>query len=380
MVSGMAKKTHLYQYHKKYGFLTEFAGFEMPLWYEGIIPEHLAVRNSVGIFDVTHMGRSVIEGPDAVEFLNYVLARDVSRVEIMQGKYTVMLNENGGIIDDLTFFRLDTNKYLLVYNASNREKDYNWLVKHSANFDVKINDVSDQVVMLAIQGPNAVDVIQSIADRNVKNIKRYWVGYAYVADQYVLLTRTGYTGEDGFEIYLWDTPLSMSKKALSFWEAILETGKEFGIKPCGLGARDTLRLEAGMCLYGHDITEEITPYEAKLDFTVNIDKDNFIGKDALLKQLDVGLDKVRVGIKLIDRGIPREGYRIYHDDLEVGYVTSGGYSPILKCGIAMGYVNIEYSDVNTEVAIDIRGKKARGTIVNIPFYDTKRYGWRREVK
>jgi len=375
----MLKRTHLYEFHSKYGKIVEFAGFEMPIWYEGIIPEHLAVRNSVGLFDVTHMGRAIVEGPDATSFLNYVLARDVSSVNVMQGKYTVMLNENGGIIDDLTFFKLEEEKYLVVYNAANREKDYKWLLKHSNNFNVKLSDVSDEVVMLAIQGPKAVDIIQSIADRDVKSIRRYWCSFANVAGKDVLLTRTGYTGEDGFEIYLWNTPLSASDKALKFWNSILDAGKEFGIKPCGLGARDTLRLEAGMCLYGHDITEKTTPYEAKLDFTVNIDKGEFIGREALLKQLEEGIKRVRVGIKLIERGIPREGYKIYHDDAEIGVVTSGTFSPLLKCGIAMGYVDVNYSVVDTQVYIDIRGKKVKGLIVNMPFYDTEKYGWRRKV-
>ena len=374
------KRTHLYEFHKKYGKLTVFAGFEHALWYEGIIPEHLAVREAAGLFDVTHMGRCLIEGEDAVAFLNYVITRDVSTMNIKQGRYSVMLNERGGIIDDLTVFKLGENKFLMVYNASNREKDFNWLKKHSANYNVKLTNVSDEVVMLALQGPKAIDILQSIADKDLRSVKRYWLEWFKVDGLEVMATRSGYTGEDGFEIYLWNTPLSESERALKLWNMILEAGKPYGIKPCGLGARDTLRLEAGMCLYDHDISEDITPLEAGLDWVVSFEKGEFIGKEALLKQKEEGIKRRRVGLRIIEKGIPREHCKIYKNGEEIGFVTSGTFSPLLKYGIGMGYVKTEYSEVGTKVEVDIRGRRFKAEIVSMPFYDTTRYGWRRKEK
>jgi len=372
------KRTHLYEFHKKYGKLTVFARFEHALWYEGVIPEHLAVREAAGLFDVTHMGRCLIEGEDSVAFLNYVITRDVSTMNVKQGRYSVMLNERGGIIDDLTVFKLSENKFLMVYNASNREKDFNWLKKHSANYNVKLTNVSDEVVMLALQGPKAINILQSIADKDLRSMKRYWLEWFKVNGLEVMATRSGYTGEDGFEIYLWDTPLSESERALRLWNIILEAGKPYGIKPCGLGARDTLRLEAGMCLYDHDISEDITPLEAGLDWVVSFEKGKFIGREALLKQKEEGIKRKRVGLKMIEKGIPREHYKIYKNGEEIGFVTSGTFSPLLKYGIGMGYVKTEYSEVGTKVEIDIRGRRFKAELADMPFYDTTRYGWKRQ--
>jgi len=372
------RKTHLYEYHVKNAKMTEFAGFEMPLWYDGIIIEHLAVREGVGIFDVTHMGRALIEGVDAEDFLNYILSRDISGMKVIQGRYSLMLNEKGGIIDDLTIFKLDENKYLLVYNASNREKDLKWINKNSKCYSVSITDISDETPMFAIQGPKAIPTLNKLFNIDLDKVKRYWGVWANFNNKKILLTRSGYTGEDGYEVYLWDTPLSEWRDALELWEAILEAGSEYSIKPCGLGARDTLRLEAGMCLYDHDINEETNPFEARLDFTVSLSKENFIGKKALIKIKESGVKRIRVGIKLSEKGIPREGYKILSKNRkEIGIVTSGTFSPLLKIGIAMGYVQIEYSEEGSEVYIDIRGDLKKGIIVTPPFYDTSRYGWKR---
>ena len=374
----MSRKTHLYEYHVKNAKMTEFAGFEMPLWYDGIIIEHLAVREGVGIFDVTHMGRALIEGVDAEDFLNYILSRDISGMKVIQGRYSLILNERGGIIDDLTIFKLDENKYLLVYNASNREKDLKWINKNSKCYSVSITDISDETPMFAIQGPKAIPTLNKLFNIDLDKVKRYWGVWANFNNKKILLTRSGYTGEDGYEVYLWDTPLSEWRDALELWEAILEAGSEYSIKPCGLGARDTLRLEAGMCLYDHDINEETNPFEARLDFTVSLSKENFIGKKALIKIKESGVKRIRVGIKLSEKGIPREGYKILSKNRkEIGIVTSGTFSPLLKIGIAMGYVQIEYSEEGSEVYIDIRGDLKKGIIVTPPFYDTSRYGWKR---
>jgi len=372
------RRTHLYKYHIENAKMTIFAGFEMPLWYEGIIPEHMAVREGVGIFDVTHMGRSIVSGPEAATFLDYILSRKVSDMKIFQGRYSVMLNDYGGIIDDLTLFRLSQDEYLIVYNASNREKDYKWITRNSECYGVVIKDISDSTPMFAVQGPKSIDTLKKIFGSDVENIKRYWGKWFKLDNLNIFITRTGYTGEDGFELYLWDVPMEESVEAIRIWNLILEAGEEYNIKPCGLGARDTLRLEAGMCLYDHDISEDTNPFEAGLSFVVSLDKESFIGKNALLKAKE-NIKRYRVGIRMIDKSIPRQGYKIYSiDKSEIGIVTSGSFSPILKTGIAMGYVYKEYSGVGNEVYIDIRGKMSKGIIVKMPFYDTDKYGWRRK--
>ncbi|MEM2110745.1 MAG: glycine cleavage system aminomethyltransferase GcvT [Candidatus Bathyarchaeia archaeon] len=370
-------RTHLYEFHLKNGHLIEFAGFEMPAWYEGIIPEHLAVRNAVGIFDITHMGRCLVRGKDANIFLNNIFTRDVASLSIGQGRYSVMCNEKGGIIDDLVVFRLEEEQFLIVYNASNRQKDFTWINGHAKNFQVETRDVSDEVVMLAVQGPKAIDTLQTISDVDLAALKYYWGRWAILRDFKVFLTRTGYTGEDGFEIFLWGVPLTEPEKAEKLWEAILKTGEKYGIKPCGLGARDTLRLEAGMCLYGNDINENVTPLEAGLDFAVQFEKGDFIGKEALLKQKAEGVKRVRVGVRALDRGVLRPRNNIFSEDKEIGYLTSGTFSPLLKCGIGMGYVTPEHSQVGTRVVIKAQKSMISAEIVRMPFYDETKYGRRR---
>ena len=373
-----SKRTHLYNFHRQQGHLTTFAGFEHALWYEGVIPEHLAVRNAVGLFDVTHMGRCTVRGANAAALLDYLLTRDISPMKINQGHYTVMCNNQGGIIDDLVVFRLEEDTFFLIYNASNREKDYKWIHSHAKDFNVQTRGVSDEVAMFAVQGPKALATLQPLSDVDLSGIRRYWGRWVNLNDLEVLLTRSGYTGEDGFEVYLWSTPLEKPEKAEKLWQTILKAGEEYGIKPCGLGARDTLRLEAGMCLYGNDINEDTTPLEAKLTFTVSFEKDNFIGKDALLKQKDEGLKRIRVGLRMLKRGIPRHGYEIFLDGEKIGHVTSGTFSPVLQRGIGMGYVPPEHAAIGTQVDIKIRKSFQSAEIVKMPFYDTTRYGWQRK--
>ena len=374
-----AKRTHLYQFHRENAEITVFAGFEMPLWFKGIIPEHLAVRNSVGIFDITHMGRAIITGPDAEQFLNYVTTNNVQALAPLSAHYSLMCNEKGGIKDDFVLSRLERDKFLMVYNAANREKDYQWLKKNAEKFDVNIQDVSDNIAMFAVQGPKAQETLQKISSGDLSQIKRFKCGWTELSGTKVFISRTGYTGEDGFEIFVWDTPLSNPDKAVKVWNTILEAGKEFDIQPCGLGARDTLRLEAGLCLYGNDIDEETTPLEARLSFVVKFDKGEFIGKQALLKQREEGIKKRRVGIVMIDRGIPRAKFEIYREEQKIGYVTSGTFSPLLRKGIAMGYVQKEHAKEETEITIKIRRKNAKAKIVKFPLYDAEKYGYRRKT-
>ena len=378
-MSQYTRKTHLHGFHSLRGRMVSFAGFEMPMWYKGIIPEHMAVRNAVGIFDVTHMGRALINGPGAEAFLDYVTTNNVAALPPLSAHYSTLCNELGGIKDDFIVSRLETEKFLLVPNAINRIKDYEWLVKQSRAFDVKIEDVSDNIAMFAVQGPKAEQTLQEICDEDLTKIQRFKGGWVKLAGVDVYVSRTGYTGEDGFELFTWNTPLSNPDNAIKVWNAILEAGQSVGIEPCGLGARDTLRLEAGMCLYGNDIDEKTTPLEAALGFVVKFNKGDFIGKEALLKQKTEGLKRKRVGVRMLERGIPRPHNEVWRKGEKIGHVTSGTFSPILKRGIAMAYLSTEYAVESTTVDVRIRDKFVKGEVVTFPFYDVTRYGFRRET-
>jgi aminomethyltransferase len=370
-------RTHLYEYHQKFGRLVEFAGFEMPIWYKSIATEHLAVRSSAGLFDVTHMGRILIKGHDAAKFLDYVTTRDSSNLAQTQGHYNIMCNDSGGIKDDITTFRLKEDEFLAICNAINREKDYRWLMEHSKDFQVELEDISDTVPMFAIQGPKAQEIMQKLTATDLSTIKRYWLRFIDFGEIRVSLSRSGYTGEDGFELYIWDTPITKPEAAIKIWNGILAAGGE-SIYPCGLGARDTLRLEAGMCLYGNDIDESTTPLEAKLDFAVKFEKPKFIGREALFAQKQTGVNRVRVGLKMLDQAIPRRGFTIKNGGNKIGEVTSGTYSPLLHKGIAMAYLPPAYSADGTIVDVDVRGKTVKASVCSMPFYDIERYGWRRK--
>jgi aminomethyltransferase len=360
--------------------MTVFAGFEMPLWFKGIIPEHLAVRNSVGIFDISHMGRAVLTGSDCERFLNHVITNDVSALATGSALYTVMCLEKGGIIDDFVVYRSGNEEYMVVFNAGNREKDYDWFVKNAQGFNVKIEDVSENVAMFAVQGPNAQKTLQQLSTVDLNQIARFKCERSLLANTDVFLARTGYTGEDGFEIFVWNASLANPTNATKLWSAILEAGKDFGIEPCGLGARDTLRLEAGLCLYGNDIDETTTPLEAGLGFVVKLQKDKFIGKDALQKQKLEGIKRKRVGIQMIDQGIPRPGFEIYRDDGEkIGKMTSGTFSPLLRQGVGMAYVQIDQAQADSVVNVNIRDKLAKGKIASFPLYDPGKYGFKRKT-
>jgi aminomethyltransferase len=360
--------------------MTVFAGFEMPLWYKSVILEHLTVRNSVGVFDISHMGRIIITGADSKRFLNHVITNDVFKLSPNSAQYSVMCNENGGIIDDFVIYQLEEEMFMLVSNATNRATDYNWLIRNAQGSNVKIEEISDNVAMFAVQGPNAEKTLQKISTEDLSKIERFKCTHSRLANIEVFLSRTGYTGEDGFEVFAWNSSLAKPDNAVKLWNAILEAGKAFGIEPCGLGARDTLRLEAGMCLYGNDLAENTTPLEAALGFVVKFQKDNFIGKDTLLKQKNEGIKRKRVGVRMIEQGIPRPNYEIYNDKGEnIGHITSGTFSPLLKCGIGIAYIQTSQAQEGNIINVKIRDKMVNGKIVSFPFYDPEKYGYKRKL-
>ena len=348
----------------------------MPVWYDGIQAEHAAVRNSCGIFDTCHMGRTWATGSEVERYLNYVVTNNVSKLEPNGGLYTVMCNSSGGIVDDLILYKINDEKIWVVYNASGREKDFKWLKKNSKDFKVKLEDVSDTYAMIAVQGPKAIEVMQKITKENLDEVERFNVAELTISGYEVMAGRTGYTGEDGFEIFIPDCPVDSPEKALKIWNDLIGAGAT----PCGLGARDSLRLEAGLWLYGNDIDESINPLEAGLRWTVKLKKPGyFIGNRAIQKMKDEGVKKTLIGIMLEERGIPRHGYPILNmEEEEIGVVTSGGHSPTLGVGIAMAYVPPEYKAKGTELYVKVRKRNLKGKVVkHRPFYDDSVYGWKR---
>jgi aminomethyltransferase len=379
MITGN-RKTQVYQAYEQKARLTEFAGFTMPLYFKGIIPEHLAVRKNVGIFDISHMGRVTIAGADSERFLNHVITNDVSRLAPNNAQYSVMCTENGGIIDDFVVYRLETEKFLVVFNAGNREKDYDWLLRNAGGFSVNIEKVSDTVAMLAVQGPYAAETLEKVSEEDLAKIERFKCTKARLASVETFLARTGYTGEDGFEVFIWRASAGKPDHAIKLWNSILEAGRTHGIEPCGLGARDTLRLEAGLCLYGNDIDESTTPLEAGLSFVVKMQKDDFVGKTALQKQKDEGTKRKRIGIIMMEQGIPRPSFPILNDENEqIGHLTSGTFSPLLKYGIGMGYVEASQAHEGNVVKVKIRERQAKARIAPFPLYDPEEYGYRRKI-
>jgi aminomethyltransferase len=375
-----ARRTQFYEVYVQTAKIVAFAGFEMPLYYKDIAPEHLAVRNNVGIFDISHMGRVTVSGKDSERFLNYLITNDVSTLTPNSAQYSVMCTESGGIVDDFVVYRLEQDKFLVVFNAGNREKDYNWFKKNAKEYSVNIEDVSDNVAMLAVQGPNAEKTLQKISSQDLSMVGRFKCGHSRFAGVDVFLARTGYTGEDGFEVFIWNASLSRPDPAMKVWTTIIDAGKVHGIEPCGLGARDTLRLEAGLCLYGNDIDKNTTPIEAGLGFVVKLQKDRFIGKEMLQKQKTEGPKRKRVGMKMIDQGIPRPGFEICLANGEIiGQLTSGTFSPLLKRGIGMGYVKTPQDLEDALINVNIRGKMAKAKIAAFPLYDSEKYGYKRKA-
>lgn len=363
-------KTHLNSWHQKHATkMTDFAGWDMPFWYTDMTGEHLAVRNSAGFFDVGHMGRFFISGPDAEGFLDYMVTNTVAGCPLFGAKYATVCNENGGIRDDVTYFRLGEREFMLVVNASNREKIWKWLMEHLEGRNVEMIDATFDTSMIAVQGPKARSIVNDIAGGG--GLPAKWgcsrVRYGGIVD--TITSGSGYTGEDGFEItILYSTP----EKA----EWLVEKLVEAGVVPCGLGCRGTLRLEAGNVLYGHEIGEEITPLDAGLNFALKLDKGDFIGRDALIKQKAEGTARVLAGFLFERGGIPRDGNELMNKaGKKIGNVTSGAFSPLLKKGMALGYIPYDYME--PEAFINVRGASYPGKIVKPPFYDTTRYGRRR---
>ncbi len=348
-------KTHLHDWHVAKGAkMAAFAGFHMPLWYDAAVPEHLATRNAAGLFDVTHMGRAMITGPEATKYLENLLPTRIQRLDHRAGTYSVFCTDEGGIVDDLFIFRLADEHYYMVVNSANRKKDFAWMEKHSSGYDVKIEDISDKTPMFAFQGPLAVKILQKLSSKEIASVPRFNAIEIDLDGFPVIATRSGYTGEDGFEIA--QLNISEKEKAVQLWETILKAGKKDGAVPVGLAARDTLRLEAGMVLYGNDINENTTPYQARIGFVVHLKKEQFIGKAALVTEKRNRPQQLRVGLILMDKGIPRTGNSIIVKDQVVGEITSGSISPLIRKGIALGYVQRPYRKSDTLVHVKIGNK------------------------
>ncbi len=364
------RKTALNRVHRQMGAkMVEFNGWDMPVEYPasgGIISEHNAVRTGVGIFDVSHMGDIRLNGPEALMAVQHISMNDASRLATGQAQYSALLYESGTFVDDVIVHRLGEMDYLLVINAGTREKDFHWVRDSTRSFDCFVENLSDDYTQIAIQGPKAVNLLQKLTDANLSAVKFYWVTHGTVCGlPNILIARTGYTGEDGFEIYV---PADESTSAM-VWNQVLEAGKEFSVIACGLGARNTLRLESKLPLYGHEISDTINVWEAGLDRFCKMEKLNFIGRGALEEAKAQGLKRTLVGLEMVERGIARDGYRVLDDSgREIGYVTSGSYAPFLKKNIALAYVPPEFSEVRKTVRVEIRGQGVMAQVVPTPFY------------
>ena len=366
------RKTALNAVHRQMGAkMVDFNGWEMPVEYPaaigcGIINEHMAVRTGVGIFDVSHMGDIRLAGPQALAAVQHISMNDASRLAIGQAQYSALLYPQGTFVDDVIVHRLGAEEYLLVINAGTREKDFNWVRDNTRQFDCAVENLSDDFTQIAIQGPRAVDVLQKLTDADLRAVKFYWVTRGTVCGlKNILIARTGYTAEDGFEIYV---PADEAT-SVRVWNEILNAGKEHGLVPCGLGARNTLRLEGKLPLYSHEISDTINVWEAGLDRFCKMEKPEFVGRDALQKAKDEGVKRTLVGLEMTERGIARDGYKVLDDTgREIGYVTSGSPAPFLKKNIALAYVPVPSSAMGTPVKVEIRGQGVRAQVVPTPFY------------
>jgi aminomethyltransferase len=364
------RKTALNAVHRQLGAkMVDFNGWDMPVEYPsvgGLMKEHLAVRNGVGVFDVSHMGDIRISGPQALEAVQHITMNDASKLAIGQAQYSAMLYPEGTFVDDVIVHRLGEQDYLLVINAGTREKDVDWVTKNTRDYDVKVENLSDNYTQIAIQGPKGVDTLQKLTDVDLSKVKFYWFTHGTVCGlPNILIARTGYTAEDGFEIYVPADEATSSR----VWNQVMKAGEEFGIVPAGLGSRNTLRLEGALSLYGHEISEKINVWEARLDRFIKMDKGDFIGRSALEKAKADGIKRTLVALESIDRGIPRDGYRVLDDSgNEIGYVASGSYAPFLKKNIALAYVPVDRSALDSVVAVEIRNQPVKCKVVPIPFY------------
>jgi aminomethyltransferase len=358
------KKTALNARHRSSNArMVPFAGWDMPVEYSGVTSEHMAVRTRAGVFDVSHMGEIEIAGARALDAVQLISSNDASRLQVGQAHYAALTTPDGTFVDDMLVYRMAPSHFMLVVNASNIEKDYNWIAGQvPAVGDAAVVDTSSRYALIAIQGPAALGVLQPLTGVDLASMKYYWFGHGEVANARVTISRTGYTGEDGFEIFV---PPGMADRV---WQALLDAGRAADVIPCGLAARDTLRLEAAMRLYGNDIDETTSVLEADLGWTVGWKKPAFIGHDRLRQQKEHGVSRKLVGFEMIDRGIARHGYAVLRDGARVGVVTSGTQTPFVKKAIGMAYLPIDLTTPGTEFEIDVRGRASRATVVALPFY------------
>ncbi|GGG18025.1 aminomethyltransferase [Lysinibacillus alkalisoli] len=356
------KKTPLFDSYAKYGAKTiDFGGWDLPVQFSSIKEEHEAVRTKAGLFDVSHMGEIIVKGEEALSYLQHLLTNDISKIAINQAQYTAMCYESGGVVDDLLTYKLSENEYLLVVNAANTEKDYGWMLENKGNYNVEIINVSTDYAQIALQGPLAEEVLQRFTQTNLRDITFFrFQQDVLVSDYSVLLSRSGYTGEDGFEIY--GSPSAI----VALWDILLA---EEEVLPTGLGARDTLRFEAGLPLYGQEMGETISPLEAGLGFAVKLQKEvDFLGKEALIEQKENGVPRKLVGIEMIDKGIPRTGYKLFKNGEEIGVVTTGTQLPLAKRNVGNALVQTEFANIDEEFEIEIRNKRLQVKTVATPFY------------
>lgn len=359
------KKTPLNQLHRELGArMVDFGGWDMPVQYSGVINEHLAVRQAAGLFDVSHMGEIEVSGTNALAFIQYLTINDAAKLADGQVQYSALCYPEGGIVDDVTLYRFNESRFLFCVNASNADKDFAWMqqvLAESAMADVNLNNRSDEFAQLALQGPKAEEILAVLTDIPLADLVYYHFCEAEIAGVKMIISRTGYTGEDGFELYL------PSAAAVEVWRQLMAAGAPHGLLPIGLGARDTLRLEKGYALYGHELSRQISPLEAGLAWITKLDKDDFVGKSVLMAQKADGLSRRRVGLIMQERGIPREGYPVFVGDREVGVVTSGTMSPTLKIGIALALVAPDAAGADSELEVAIRNRRMRARVARPPF-------------
>lgn len=363
------KETPLYEMHLKYkGRMVDFGGWNLPLQYSGIINEHDTVRQRAGLFDVSHMGEFTIEGEQSLALLQELLTNDVSLVSDNQVQYSPMCNDQGGIIDDLMVYRYNQDKYLMVVNAANTEKDFNRVKEVASGYPgAEIANISSQVALIALQGPLAAEIITTETETDLTSLKPFrFIPDAFICGEKAMVSRTGYTGEDGFEIY------SSVEGAPVIWEMLMHRGKSLGLLPAGLGARDTLRFEASLGLYGNELDEDTNPLEAGLHRFVKLDKPDFRGKDSIVKTQEAGLKKTLVGLEMVGRGVPRHGYPVMHQETPIGNITTGSYAPTLDKNLGLAYVEPSFAEPGTQVFIDVRGRQIEAIVVPIPFYSRRR--------
>jgi aminomethyltransferase len=358
------KKTPLYEKHVSMGAkIIDFGGWAMPVQYTNVIDEHRTTRNAAGLFDICHMGEIEVKGPQALDLLQLVLTRNLAQQTVGQVKLSALLNEEGGVIDDLTVYKMDENYYMLVTNATPRERDWQWInnIQKDKKFDCELKDVSDDTGKLDLQGPRSEEILQKLSATDLKKLNFYHFCKTHVAGFEAIISRSGYTGEDGFEIY------ALSNVIVSIWDKVMNAGADAGLKPCGLGARDTLRLECGMMLNGQDMDETVSPLEVPYSWIVDAQKD-FIGSAALRAKQKNGIKKKLVGIEMTGRGIARHGYKVFHGGKEIGIVTSGTFSPTLEKAIGLVFIDIDFSAPDTQIEVAIRDTMTAAKIVKLPFY------------